>query len=284
VANKPSHKDRYPPEALDLIRSTCLYVATKFGDFRDDLVVVGGLVPSLLAADLSTESHADRHAGTLDLDLGLSLAVLDGERYEAIRDRLVRAGFEPDENEQGNKASQRWRSVEFPLATVDFLIGPPGDSARGGDIQHLCGNFAAVVTPGLDLAFSDRRLVKLAGQTILNETAARSIWVCGPGAFTVLKALAFGSRGENKDAYDLYYVLKYHAPGIADIADRIAAFGQHQACRDALRILRDDFSDIDRTGPRRVAEFLVRGPDDEIQRDVAGHVARLLHSLHTLAI
>lgn len=279
MASKPSYKDQYPVENLDLIRSTCLYVATKFGDLRDELVVVGGLVPSLLVEYLSSESRDDWHAGTLDLDLGLSLAVLDGERYEAIRDRLIEAGFEQDENEQGRKTSQRWRSTEFPLATVDFLMGPTETAVRGGDVQHLCGDFAAVVTPGLDLAFSDRKLVELSGRTILNERATRSIWVCGPGAFTVLKALAFGSRGENKDAYDLYYVLKHHAAGLADIAGTIAAFGQRPACQDALRILRDDFTDIDRTGPRRVAEFLVRGPDDEIQRDVAGHVLRLLQHL-----
>ena len=32
--------------------------------------------------------------------------------------------------------------------------------------------------------------------------------MCGPGAFVVLKALAFRDRGEPKDAYDLVYVLR----------------------------------------------------------------------------
>ena len=31
----------------ELVRATCLYVATKLGDIMDELVVVGGLVPSL---------------------------------------------------------------------------------------------------------------------------------------------------------------------------------------------------------------------------------------------
>lgn len=276
---KPLHGDSYPPERLDLIRSTCLYLATKLGDLLEDVVVVGGLVPSLLAEQMSKESRLDLHVGTLDLDLGLSVAVLDGQRYHAIRERLVLAGFEQDKNDQGNKTSQRWRSTEHPLATVDFLIGPPYLPARGGDIQHLSSDFAAIVTPGLDLAFIDRSLIPLQGQTLQSEVATRSIWVCGPGAFIVLKALAFGYRGENKDAYDLYYVLKYHGGGLMDIASRISAFGPHAASQEAVRILRDDFCDIDRTGPRRVAEFLAHGPDDEIQRDVVGHVVRLLSGL-----
>ncbi len=64
--------------------------------------------------------------------------------------------------------------------------------------------------------------------------ATRSISVCGPGAFTVLKALAFSYRGENKDAYDLYYVLKYYGGGLIDIASSISAFGPHVASQEAL--------------------------------------------------
>lgn len=37
-----------------------------------------------------------------DLDLGLSLALLDDERYAEISDRLGREGFEPDTNDAGN--------------------------------------------------------------------------------------------------------------------------------------------------------------------------------------
>ena len=279
MASKPNHKDQFPAEAVDLIREICLFLATKLGDLRDDLVVVGGLVPSLLIGSLSPDSERDPHAGTLDLDLGISLAVFDGERYEAIRDRLKQAGFEQDENDQGNKTLQRWRSVEHPLATVDFLMCPTDGSLAGGEIQHLCSDFGAVVTPGLQLAFRDRQLVKLSGRTILGERASRSIWVCGPGAFVVLKSLAFGSRGENKDAYDLYYVLKYHGAGVGDIAERIGAFGEDVVCDRALAVLREDFGDADCAGPRRAAEFLERGPNDEIQQDVAGHVRRLLSSL-----
>jgi hypothetical protein len=38
----------YPPGQLERVRSTCLYVATKLGDLLTDIVVVGGLVPSLI--------------------------------------------------------------------------------------------------------------------------------------------------------------------------------------------------------------------------------------------
>jgi len=36
----------------------------------------------------------------------------------------------------------------------------------------------------------------------------------GPGAFVVLKALAFKGRGENKDAYDLYHLVRNFGEGV----------------------------------------------------------------------
>ena len=52
-AEKPSFALDYKREDVELVRQTCLYVATKLGDLLDDFVVVGGLVPSLLIPDES---------------------------------------------------------------------------------------------------------------------------------------------------------------------------------------------------------------------------------------
>ena len=48
MTGKPSTIQGYGGDSLVRVRSTCLYVATKLGDLLDDIVVVGGLVPSLL--------------------------------------------------------------------------------------------------------------------------------------------------------------------------------------------------------------------------------------------
>ena len=103
MPEKPSFAFDYKREDLELVRQTCLYIATKLGDLLDDLVVVGGLVPSLLIPDESLPAGEDVHVGTTDLDLGLSLALLDKKRYEDLSLRLNRADFKPDENEEGNR-------------------------------------------------------------------------------------------------------------------------------------------------------------------------------------
>jgi len=40
---------------------------------------------------------------------------------------------------------------------VDFLIPPSRDTDKGGDLRHIDKDFAAVITPGLRLAFQDKR-------------------------------------------------------------------------------------------------------------------------------
>jgi hypothetical protein len=153
------------------------------------------------------------------VDLGLQVAILDQGRYHAIIDRLRGRGFGPDKNENDKTVRQRWKHGATGV-TVDFLIAA-GSGVAEGKLQDLEADFAAVVTPGLSLAFRDRRIVSLSGRTLDNEVAERQVPVCGIGAFVVLKALALHNRGQPKDAYDLWYVLAHFGNSVDDIAGKL---------------------------------------------------------------
>ena len=278
MPEKPSFASDYKREDLELVRQTCLYVATKLGDLLDDLVVVGGLVPSLLIPDESLPAGEDVHVGTTDLDLGLSLALLDTRRYEDLSLRLYRADFKPDENEEGNPTLQRWKITPASdlKVTLDFLIPPSLAADKGGDLRHIQKDLAAVITPGLRLAFQDKQKVSLKGLTLSGEKANRDIWVCGLGAFVVLKALAFDQRGENKDAYDLYFVIRNYGSGVDDVCRCLSPLLKEVETKKALEILNRDFSQPDGVGPSRVAQFQNRGLNADLQADVAGFAKELL--------
>ena len=275
MPEKPTTASGYTPEHLELVRATCLYVATKLGDLMDELVVVGGLAPSLLIDQVNLPEGVDSHVGTRDLDVGLTVALLDERWYATLTERLRSAGFSPDVNEEGNPTRQRWKIEDTAKVTVDFLIQPtlPGD--RGGRLRDIEPDFAALIAPGLNLAFIDRRRVTLSGKTFWGEEATREVWVCGAGAYIVLKALAFRDRGENKDAYDLFYVIRNFGMGVSDVADALRPLMDDPSAVKAAEILEQDFSDHDAVGPRRVAEFLTGEPDDAIQADAVGFVEEL---------
>ncbi|MBX9718513.1 MAG: hypothetical protein K2X36_06675, partial [Microbacteriaceae bacterium] len=228
---KPRHRSGYGAEDLEQVKAVCLTMAVTLGAYLDDLCIVGGFVPALLidtARPHEADADDERHPGTNDLDVGLALALLDDGRYAEISARLRAEGFEPDTNEAGNPTVQRWCLGELKV-TVDFLMAPAPDQAPSLRVQNLESDFGALVTPGLELAFDERVQVELDGHTLKGERARRMIPVCGPAAFVVLKALAFGQRGEPKDAYDLVYVIRHTAGRGPAIAEGIEAHAQRHA-------------------------------------------------------
>jgi predicted nucleotidyltransferase len=277
MASKPTVGADYSPAAVQVVRAANLYIATKLGDLRDDVVIVGGLVPSLIIAQTDFPPGRAQHVGTMDVDLGLAIAILDARRYHELCERLRNAGFQPDTNEAGRITNQRWRiESEGRTVNVDFLIPATSEDDCGGTLRNFEEGFAAIITPGLELAFQDRRLVTLEGETLRREQASREVWVCEAGAFTVLKALAFDGRGENKDAYDLIYTLQNYGRGVADLFERLQPLLNIQCAQQALAILERDFAAIDSVGPVRVAEFLGDRQDTTIRADAAGAVRSLL--------
>jgi hypothetical protein len=281
MAEKPTTAAGYRVEYLTAVRGTCLYVATRLGDLMDDLVVIGGLVPALLVDQTALPAGAQVHAGAVDLDLGLRMTVLDSGRYRTLTETLRRAGFRPDLNEHGRPTRQRWRLERGGDVSIDFLIQPSRAGDEGGRLRDIEPDFAAVIAPGLHLAFQDRERVRFSGATPVGERAERDVWVCGPGAFVVLKALASARRGDNKDAYDLYHLVRNYGSGVADVARRLQPLLGDVSSNEALGILRRDFLDHEGVGPRRVAEFLTGRPDDETQSDVVGFMQALLRACRT---
>ncbi|MEO8905909.1 MAG: hypothetical protein ABI627_30685 [Polyangiaceae bacterium] len=276
VMVKPRTAVGYDPAQVARVRATSLYVATKLGDLLDELVIVGGLVPSLL---IDQRQAREKHIGTLDLDIGMEVAILDGKRYEDLTERLRAAGFGPDTNEKGNLTRQRWKIDGPPKVTVDFLIPPSLDSDRGGQLRNIETDFAAIIAPGLRLAFIDRVDITLEGKTIRGEEARRVFGVCGPGAFVVMKALALRSRGENKDAYDLVYFLQNYGQGPVDVFSSLEPLRGDAEAERALAFLREDFGTVESIGPIRAAEFIHGGRDEEAEADAWGIVQALLERL-----
>lgn len=90
-----------------------------------------------------------------------------------------------------------------------------------------------------------------------------------------MKAIAFRLRGENKDAYDLTYSLRF-GPGIEEVARRLTLMRDEAEVREALGYLREDFATVQSVGPRRSSEFLFDARDEDAEADAWGVVQDLL--------
>lgn len=249
-----------------------LHVATILGDLTDEIVIVGGLVPYLI---VDQERAREPHVGTRDLDLGLSLAVLDHQRYREISKRLRDRGFEPSLNEKGNLRRQTWKLRDQAIQ-IDFLIPPVSADAVPGRLQDLEKDFAAIVNASLPLAFADALTIPLEGTTPAGERARRDVRVAGPAAFVALKAHSFRDRGANKDVYDLVYVLLNYGDVVADVAKRFELIADAPLANAALTILAQDFETADHVGAVRHAAFLGDADSADRRQDATGVVLEFL--------
>lgn len=281
--DKPRHHSGYRREETEQVEAGCLTVAVTLGALMDRLCIVGGLVPSLIIdreVGPDPETGAE-HSGTNDLDVGLAIALLDDQQYAEISKRLRQEGFQPDVNKRGNPTPQRWRLGGVNV-TVDFLLPPIPGAEQGSRVQPLEADFGAVITPGLQLAFDERQDIVMDGRTLTGEKARRTVPVCGPATFVVLKAYAFADRAEPKDAYDIVYVLRRWPAGITDIADRLAqhAGRNRDVVQHGLGLLLNDFAGPDSLGPRRAAAFEGDAGDDldAAAADAHGYVDDLLRA------
>ena len=108
----------------------------------------------------------------------------------------------------------------------------------------------------------------------------REVPVCGPSAFTVLKALAFGKRAENKDAYDLFYM--WSGVGVPAVVESLSPLRLENYIDDALSVIERDFCRHDGPEPVGTARFLTQELDENVQADVVGYAQALLHSMGRL--
>ena len=245
-------------------------------------------MPSLLIPQGVGDGSIEPHPGTIDVDLGLELMVLDNRGYADIADLLRGAGYRPEEKEEGRVRRQTWRSdpkLGAPV-TIDFLIPRSACQKPDTRLQSLEADFAAVIADGLQLVERDRRKVRITGTTLRGETADRSIWVCGPASFVVLKARAIHLREKPKDAFDLNYILANSAEGTHGIATSILGFLDDKDAREAMEYLATDYVTLDSVGPARAAFFRygARSPETQQEDDAArasayAYVRRLLDAI-----
>ncbi len=267
MTDKPQQIGDYDVVRTELAERVLLEVWGRLGEFHDFLVLVGGMVPRYLIPQASeTAEAAPVHCGTMDVDLGISLAVADAETYETIRVTLTdRLGFEPGLNPEGREQRHSFvKSVSGVLINIDFLTteydGPTSV------IRKVQRTLSAIQVEGLGLALNDPFRVTIHGSTLAGAKTVETVNVCRPVPFAVLKALAFEKRREPKDAYDLVYLLRYYDDGPSSVA-AAATDDEKQAesFQHALESLAIRFQSPDHDGPFTYASFVANETGAAVQ-------------------
>jgi hypothetical protein len=203
--------ETYNPALTELALGEAATVLRAMGLAAHHSVLIGGLVPGLLIPDPPAPVGA--HIGSTDIDICLSLALIEGDtaEYSRIETELKKAGYRLTDQ------SFRWERREGAKVVVEFFC-PTGDGRapgqmfrpRGGDepAKHNLGsNMSALTLDAGRILAADvvevRRHVTLPnGGGGLDYTFR----VTGLVGFLVAKASALELRDKSKDSYDIVWI------------------------------------------------------------------------------
>ncbi|MCX7038627.1 MAG: hypothetical protein NT005_05795 [Spirochaetes bacterium] len=210
-------KGDYDALQVEGARSVMLELVRLLGEYRDDMVVVGGWVPALLIPQGTSP-----HVGSLDIDLALNHTTLQDPGYNTIRSLLVGRGYRQD-NEQPYRF---WRTVmvggRSVDVAVDLLAGEYEGTSQGHRTQRI-QDVRARKARGCELAFQYTAEVRIDG--ILPDGAKDSamVRIAAIIPFLAMKGMAMAGRLKEKDPWDVYYCVKNFPGGPEALVDE--AFG-----------------------------------------------------------
>ena len=257
---------------LDRILGEAAHVLRTIGFAGAGLTIIGGLVPTLLVPVVDP-AYAQPHVGTRDVDLCLSIALLEdgADGYERMETRLRESGYEPSD------ATFRWL---HPSGTEVEFFCPAGPGRLAGRMyrprpgrgrQTMGSRLTALALAAGALLTAERRLVNRtvplpAGGGLIDFDFP----VTGPAGFLAAKVAALAGREKPKDSYDLVWLLDAWPGGPAGVAQEIATTtARHHP--EAVRTLNDQlaaaFASEEHHGPIAYARFV--GSDGNLDERAA---------------
>jgi hypothetical protein len=265
----------YTAEAVEAARSVLIELVHLLGEYKDDMVLVGGWIP-----EVSLPHRSGPHVGSMDVDIALNHRKIRDEGYRMIQELLRSRGYQ-----QGEQPFIFFRSVRIGdyevKVQVDLLAGEYEGTSRGHRHQRVQGILARKAR-GCDLAFELSTEVRIEGMLPGGAQDTVTVRVASIVAFLVMKGMVMEARMKEKDAWDIYYCLLNYPGGIDALAEEFKTHLHHGLVREGLRKMAGKFSSAKAFGPKSVADF--EGIDDpeeseRIERDAYERVNALLSRL-----
>jgi len=248
----------YSKEFTKRVENSLLDIWGRLGEYRDYLVLIGGLAPRYITAPQGTLDYTlSSHCGTMDIDFGISLAIADVEKYKAISGILKDSGFDNAINENGRKQRHSFVKGSGENSVIIDFLTTKYEGPDNSLMHTVVPEISAIQTKGLGLALREPRKYTIEGENDNGEHVQEIINVCRPAAYVVLKSLAFDSRRKDKDVYDLIFVLNNYKNGVGSVVEEITNEDcQASSFHDAMECLKRHFKGIGYVGSIAYERFV----------------------------
>ncbi len=261
-------------------KSVLVEILRILGSYKDYLVLTGGWAPYFI---LERFGEGGQHCGSVDIDFVLNPSLIDLKVYETIVSLIKKRGYRPYVADDGEVLPYRfYRGVKSPLDCVEYdievdFISEPDVVERLSPDKFLAvqRDLQAVVIRGSSVVFSHNFKHKIEDVLPSGAETKAVAKVSDVVGSLATKGLALKSRYKEKDAYDIYFVLRYYKGGPKKVGKEVRTFLGEPVVAEALEEIRDKFRSVRSEGPFQVAYFLA--PQDEgLQERIQGEAYAVL--------
>ncbi len=269
----------YTAEAVEAAKSVLIELTHLLGEYRDNIVLIGGWVPELLIPQKPRP-----HVGSMDIDLALNHLKIREEGYKLIEELLTSRGYyqEPDK-----QPFIFFRNVPFGdsfiKVQVDLLSGEYEGTGKAHRTQAVQG-MKARKARGCDLAFEMVSEVSIEGEIPGGGLDRVTIRVASIVPFLVMKGMALDDRLKEKDAWDIYYCLLAYPGGIDTLAEEFRPHLSHVLVQEGLAKIAKHFSSLKSLGPKFVADFEEASDQEDVERITRDAFERINAFLNRMGI
>lgn len=240
-------RSEYGQREVEAAKSVLIELMQILGEYRDDMVLIGGWVPFFL---LGRE-----HTGSMDVDIALDRKQITEDVYRTIRQHLEARGYR--QGEQPFIFTREVQSGGDPpvVVEVDFLAGEYGGAGKNHRHQEIQGDLKARKARGCELAFDYNTRITVTGQMPNGSANSVQLNLSDVVPFLVMKGMALHDRMKEKDAWDIVFCVRRFEGGIEELARAFEPILGHGLVQEGLSKIRSKFSSVDGIGPAFVADF-----------------------------
>ena len=254
----------YGPAITTASKSVLLEVLTTLRSYQGALVLIGGWVPYFLLEQHRPAGSRFAHVGSIDIDLAVDPATVQEPEYATIVELLLARGYQPVEGRRSaTPPSSFERTVNSAMThkpytiRVDFLA--PQDDAQPARPRHVAvqDGLMARKIKGCQAALTHKVSFPLSGRLPEGGEITVPVSMADLVAILAMKGIVLGERYREKDAYDIYALIKHYEGGPRAVADALRPHLADPLIREAVEGIRAAFASRQAHGPAWAAAFLV---------------------------
>lgn len=266
-------KSEYGTREIEAAKSVLVELMQILGEYREQMVLIGGWVPYFL--------FGNKHIGSTDIDIALDKDEISDDVYHTMRENLEHHGYR-----EGRQKFQFIKSVKIDDGeaidvAIDFLAGEYGGTGKGHRHQKV-QDMTPRKARGCELALEYNTRITVEG--VMPDGARNTVVVqlSDVVPFIVMKGMALYDRMKEKDAWDIYFCVREFSDDRHALVAEFQQVLDHGLVIEGLAKIRSKFRAVDQMGPAFVVAFEEIDDRDErerVQRDAFERVNELLDYL-----